>query len=100
MDVSDIPVVGRLVAAGGILGDLILHSGELVAFLVVFIVEGVLGSPELLVGLLTTLNRLASRVQWLPADLINQAMTAGLIALLVVYVGRYLDRLTDSNDSS
>lgn len=96
MDVSDLPVVGRLVASGGILLDLLLHGGELVSLVVTIIVDGLLGQPELLVSMLLTLYRLGDRVPYIPASAVDTALTAALVMLLVVYIGRWLGAFGDS----
>lgn len=89
MDLSEAPVVGRVAGAAVALLDLLLHGGEFLALVVTFVVDGLLGQPELLVSMLLTLYRLGDRIAFLPADVVDQLLTAALVALLVIYLVRW-----------
>lgn len=88
-DVSDIPVVGRVLASGFVAVDVLLHGGTYVLEIGGAIFAVVLGRPELLVGALGTLERLADRIPFVPVDLVNSAFTVALVAMFVVYVLRF-----------
>lgn len=99
MDVADLPIVGRVATAGLALLDVVLHGGEFIAFIVTFVVDGLLGQPELLVSILLTLYRLGDRIAFLPADVIDTVLTVALVALLVAYLGRWLGAFGDVDTS-
>lgn len=88
MDVTELPIVGRFATAFLALLDVVLHGGEFIVLIVWFIVDGLLGSPELLVSILITLQRLGERIPYIPAGWVDTILTAALVALLVVYLGR------------
>lgn len=99
MDLSDVPIVGRLVAALGVFADVALQGGETILWLVVLLVDGILGQPEIMVAILTTLNRLGDKITFLPAETIDTILTAALVAILILYVARWLNNLGNSTES-
>ena len=95
-DLEDIPVVGKLVAVLAGATDLVLYSGDLIMGLLVGLVDVVLGSPELLLPIVSMLNRLASRFAWLPPDLVETVLTVVLVALVVKYIGDILSKASEN----
>lgn len=93
VDVSEIPVVGRVLASILMAGDWLVSGGEFILELITLVVTLLLGRPELIVGLLTSINRLTDRLG-ISAQLIDAAMTVALVAMVVVYVGKYIDYVT------
>lgn len=93
MALSDWPVVGRLAALGGVVGDLLLNGGELLVSLGFVLVTHI---PEA-ASLLITLNRLAGRVEWVPTDLVGDLLTAALVVLLVYRLARFAIEVDNDN---
>lgn len=88
MDVRSIPLVGT---GAGLLGaslDLVLNSGEILIWLATL----VLTDPGALLGIVSTLNRLAPRVEWLPESLLGDVAIVLLVAMLVSSAIRLLQR--------
>ena len=97
MDVTDLPIVGRFAGAFLALLDLALHGGEFLALVVSILVDGLLGQPELLVSILITLQRLGERIPYIPSGWVDTVLTAALVALLVVYLGRLTGAFGDTS---
>lgn len=96
VDLSDIPILGRIAVAGAGVADVLLHSGAYLVEVLSLIVATLLGRPELIAGMLSTLNRLADRIPFLPADVIDKMLTIALVAMFVLYVIRFVES-TQSN---
>jgi len=79
VELEDVPLIGRIAALGGATFDVLLHSGDLVVGLVVMVV----GSPDVLVSVLSVLRRFADGIAWLPGGLLEDVVTVLLVALLV-----------------
>jgi hypothetical protein len=88
-DLKDLPVIGRAVAVIGSVGDLVLTGGDLLLDAAMGLVLGIVGNPELVVAIISTLKRLAGPLN-LPLALLEQLSYAALVGLAVVYVGRLL----------
>lgn len=89
MDLRHVPVVGRLVVWAGSVLDLLFHSGEFVAIAATFLLDNF----HLVYSALHTLETLAKRLPWLSPALFDDLVTAALVAILVIEVGRILSRL-------
>ena len=90
-DVTDLPLIGRAVGVVGVALDVLLHGGEFILEIGMLLVTVVLGRPELLVGLLHTLERLAGRWAFLPAGLLGDLGTIALVAMAAIYLFRIAD---------
>ncbi len=84
MKLEDVPIVGKFVVLLGSIGDLAFHSGAFVFEALWFITSHV----DMVYPLLRTLESLANRVPWLPAGLFDDLLTAALIAILLIEVGK------------
>ena len=97
MALRDIPILGRLIGVIGVGVDLLFHGGETILALVGAVMQIVLTSPESIVSVVMTLNRLENYAGWLPEDLVNNLMTAVLVIALAVSVVRILEKAAESN---
>ncbi|WP_336331130.1 hypothetical protein [Haloarcula sp. CGMCC 1.2071] len=95
VDIEDIPIIGRVLSYGALALDIGLQSGEFVLSLLDAVLSIALGSPETVVSLVLTLNRLSDMVEWLPTALIQQVVTVALVALLVKRILDYLGKAVD-----
>lgn len=86
MDLTELPVIGSVVSAAALVGDLVFYGGEVFASLVVF----ALLSPDNWVTIVMYGQRLASRVPWLPEAPLETAVTIGLLLLVVIGVARFV----------
>lgn len=94
MDLSELPIVGSFVSAGALLGDLVFYSGDLiVALLFVF-----LDTIDLWIPLLSTLDRLAPRYEWIPEETVSIVLTIALFTFLAVTIVRIRRRATDNDN--
>lgn len=93
MDLSDLPFVGKFIAAGGALLDIAFHGGD---FLVA-IVFGIIGQPEILASILITLDRLADRIDLIPSGIVSDLLSIVLVMVLVVYLGRLFEGATENS---
>lgn len=89
----------KLSVSGLLSLDWLFHGGELVFALVGAIVQTILGSPELVVAFVTSLNRLADLVSFIPKDAVNQALTVALVAMTALYAIRFLGKVGDNSES-
>ncbi len=96
MKAEDLPVVGPLFASGFAAGDFILHGGTYVLELVGGVTAVLFGRPELLVGLLGTLDRLAGRLPFVPAGFVDDLLTVALVAMFGIYTIRFLGAVNNS----
>lgn len=87
MDLEDVPILGAVIGSGGVLLDLILNSGELVLSLLAVVVM----DPGALLGIVSTLNRLAPRLDFLPEGVLGEVATALLVAVFVMSVVRFIN---------
>lgn len=93
MALSDLPVVGRVAALGGLVGDLLLNGGDLVVSLGFVLVTHI---PEA-TSLLLTLNRLAGRLEWVPTAFVEDLLTVALVVLLVYRLARFATDTDNDN---
>lgn len=77
MSLRDVPFVGSIFAVGA---DLLVFGGDTIMLVIMATIETI----DLWVPMLSYLSRLAERVDWLPADMIQTAFLAA-IAVFVVY---------------
>lgn len=100
-DLEDVPIVGsllvRLAGVATLLGDMVLHSGDLVLGSIMWIVTGVIGTPEFLLSITRVLRSLSLRWDWLPHDLLDKAVTVALVTMLVLYIIRFVESKSDKN---
>ncbi len=91
-ELRQLPVVGRLVVWVGSLLDLLFHSGEFVAIAATFLLDNF----HMVYSLLHTLETLAKRLPWLSPAIFDDLVTAALVAIVVIEVGRIARKLTTS----
>jgi hypothetical protein len=84
VDVRHWPVVGRVVAPATALLDLFLNSGEFVFAVVGFLLENF----ATIYTAIRALESLANRFAWLPAGVLDDIVTAALVAVFVLEVLR------------
>ena len=92
-DLSDVPVVGTLLGAGSFLVDVVVNGGEFVLVALMWVVEAVLGHPDILLTILIQLDRLKGRVPWVPGEYVDAVLTVFLVASLVLTVLKYAEKL-------
>lgn len=92
MSLDDLPVVGQLLAVGTALLDLFANGGELVLALFTFL----LGHMGLLFPFVTTLDKLAPRIGWVPPGVLDQVVTVVLVAMLATYLFRLVSNFRDT----
>lgn len=80
--------LSKLGALGGVALDWLLSGGDLVLGIIGAVVEVLLGQPELVVGLVSAANRLATRVPYLSEPMLDQILTVVLTAWVALYVLR------------
>jgi hypothetical protein len=90
MELEDLPIVGRLVTVLAFAGDLLVNSGDLLVALVFGLGEALITNIDTVVPLLSTVDRLAERLAWIPAGLVEDLLLVGLVALTVVYTARII----------
>lgn len=96
VDLSDVPGLSAFAGIGTLLVDLIVSGGDLIMWLVF----ALLSSVELWLPFISTLNRLAGRVEWIPEDAVSTAMTVVLIVIAVVYIGRIGSSIMSARDTN
>jgi hypothetical protein len=85
-----LPVVGRLAVWSSALLEIMLSGGDVVFTMVAFLFENVIG----VLGILRLVGKLADRLDWLPASVFNELVTAALVAVLFIEVARLTTRAT------
>lgn len=93
-DLSELPVVGKLLGVGSVLVDLVANGGEFVLGALMWVVEAVIGHPDILLTVLFQLSKLKDRVPWVPGEIVDAVLTVVLVASLVLTVVKYAERLT------
>lgn len=96
MNWKELPVIGQILTALSLLLDMILTSGDFLIALIWVAVENV----DVVLSIVVTLNRLASDVPFLPANVVQQAATATFAAMLIVYIGRLVSQIGDSKNET
>lgn len=89
----DVPVVGTVLGAGSALVDVVLNGGEFILLVLMWLVDAVLGHPDILLTILFQLDKLGGRVPWVPGGIVDQILTVLLVASLVLTVLKYGERL-------
>ncbi len=89
---DELPLVGGLSTGGGVVADLLLNSGDLAGWLVVFVMDHI----GTLMGVMAPLNRLAEKVAWLPADLLGDVVTILLWVSVAVSLSKLVVAFIDS----
>lgn len=92
MTLEDVPVLGWFVGVGVWAWDLLISGGDLVLDLAL----ALLGNVGLVVPLVTTLDRLASRYEFLPADLTGALVNVALVVLFAAYAVRLMRNVETS----
>lgn len=95
-DDIDIPIVGRLGAVGGATTDLVFNGGEII----VGLSWGLLDNVDILVAIVSGVERLAERIEWIPVGAVDQAVTALTVSMLMIYTARLVSRLGDDVDDT
>ena len=96
-DLTDIPVLGRFIAAGLLAFDLLLHSGTMLLDLVGGLVMLVIGQPDLLIGTLGTLYRLGDTFPVIPRQTLKIGITVLLVVLAAKYIGKLYNKVTSNS---
>lgn len=92
VSLEDVPVLGWFVGVGTWVWDLLAHGGDLV----LEVVLALLGNVGMVVPLVTTLDRLAARYEFLPADMTGALVNLALLALFAVYAVRLIRKANSS----
>ena len=97
VELEDWPLIGKLVTAGTLAADTLIHGSSVVLDLVVGTILVAAGQPEMLIGLFSVLNRLTGVFAFLPADLLQTGVKALLVALAVMYLARLSKKATQKS---
>lgn len=95
MSLKDLPLVGAFGATGALVVDVVVHSGDYLLVAILLALE----SAPLLVPFAASLERLAERIPFLPADTLGYLTTAALVLLVLAY-GVRLYRSIAQNDEN
>lgn len=85
MDLSDLPVIGKLAAFGGVLVDVVLNGGDFV----ISIAIGILTTVEMWVPFWSIFEQLSERLGWIPTGPVEQIYTGILALVAVFYLAKY-----------
>ena len=96
MNLEDAPIIGQIVTALSLLLDMALASGDFLIALIWVAVTNV----EIVLSIVVTANRLAENVAFLPANIVQQAATATFAAMLIVYIGRLVSQIGESENET
>lgn len=93
---EDVPVLGAFVSIGVVIAEVVLHSGDLV----IILLAGLIGNADLLVGMLSALDRFVSMagIDAIPQSWIQNLLMIAVAALLAGYVWRLGKRFIEKND--
>lgn len=94
MEVRDLPVLGKFVAIGTVLFDLVIQSGDMVIVVLWMLLENI----ELIVPILSTLNRLAADLPSIDEGLVSDLLMVALALYLVYQIIRLVNSFRDNND--
>lgn len=89
---SEIPGAGALAAVLGIGLDLLLNGGELV----IALLSPLLGSVDLWLVILSSVERLSSYVPAIPAGAIETLLPIVLAGYIALQLGKLINRITES----
>lgn len=85
--------VSRVIGVAGILIDVVITGGSTILAIILAIVETLMGSPEIVVGVLSTARGIAEFVPWLPKSALTDVLILGLVFLLTLQLRRLIDKI-------
>jgi len=97
VNIEDWPLVGKLVTAGTLALDQLIHGGSVIFDVVIGTVLVAVGQPEMLIGLFSVLNRLTGVFGFLPTNLLQMGVKVLLVALAVTYLARLTKKATQKS---
>lgn len=98
VDLESLPIVGKVFATGGVVLDVVLHSGQTIVHLVAALFEVLLGSPELAVAVLSLTHRLNGMFDVLPVTPMQLKMA--LAGALLVLLAKHLTEFASAVDKN
>jgi len=85
--------VAGLVGSLGTLLDLLINGGATILSIGFAVADVVLGSPELIVGIVSSLRAIAQIVPWLPRDALTDLLLIALAALVLIQLNRLIGKI-------